>query len=255
MRKILLWLGLFGTAVFVIAFVLSFLQPILIENAAREIIRIEVEKRMGERLDGLSNTRIAGIARSMAEKAQIDIQQTEKELRQEVPKRVAASVANMMKPDCECRQRLIKFSEEVSSARLTSLIQFKERLTHLIESAYANVRDSLLREFRIFTTANALVFALLTAVTVIKRTATLQLMLPAAILLTSAGVIGCIYLFNQNWLHTIVFSEYVGWSYFSYLSTSILFLTDVLMNRARVTTIIVNAIGQTVGAAVSAIPC
>ena len=47
MRRFLLLIGLSGTLLFGTAFVLSWLNPLLIEQAAREIVRIEIERRVG----------------------------------------------------------------------------------------------------------------------------------------------------------------------------------------------------------------
>jgi hypothetical protein len=61
------------------------------------------------------------------------------------------------------------------------------------------------------------------------------------ILVCSAGVVGWFYLFQQNWLHTIVFSNYVGMSYFAYLAAPVLLIGDVMLNRGRVTAHLLNA--------------
>jgi hypothetical protein len=123
----------------------------------------------------------------------------------------------------------------------------QERLVGLIEASYASVRHSLLREFRIFTATNALAFVLLGAVTLVRRRATLQLLLPALVLVGAVVVTGAIYVFGQDWLHTIVFGEYVGFGYTLYLAGVSALFADIVFNRARVTTRIVNAALQSGG--------
>jgi hypothetical protein len=66
----------------------------------------------------------------------------------------------------------------------------------------------------------------------LRKRAGLQLVLPTVVLLGAAGLAGYLYLFNQDWLHTIIFSEYVGLGYFVYLALAVALLTDVLFNRA-----------------------
>ncbi len=112
-----------------------------------------------------------------------------------------------------------------------------------------------MREFRVFTGSNAIAFALLGVVTLLRRNATLQLALPAVVLAGAVVVTGSLYLFNQNWLHTIVFGEYVGLAYAAYLAGVALLLADVVFNRARITTRMVNVVLQSVGSAVHALPC
>jgi hypothetical protein len=112
-----------------------------------------------------------------------------------------------------------------------------------------------LREFRIFCGSNALAFALLGIVTLLRQRATLQLLLPAFVTVGAVSVTGALYLFNQNWLHTIVFGQYVGLAYPLYLAGVALLLIDIAFNRARVTTQLVNLILQALGSAVTAVPC
>jgi hypothetical protein len=57
MRRAILAISLLGLLIFGASFVLSFLNPLLVERAAREVVRIEVERKIGEKVDALSNTR------------------------------------------------------------------------------------------------------------------------------------------------------------------------------------------------------
>jgi hypothetical protein len=241
---------LFGSA-----FALSYTHPLLIEQAAREVVRIEVEKRVGERIDSLSDSRIGDFAQRALARVDADIARAQQALRDEVPRRVAEVVASMLEPDCVCRQRLVERMQQAENERLASLTQVRERLTGLIESAYGSVTRSLMREFRIFTATNAAAFALLALVTLVRRRAGVQLVLPAAVLVGAVLLTGSVYLFNQDWMHTILFGQYVGLGYSAWLAGVALLLADIAFNRARVTTEIVNAAFNVVGAAASAVPC
>lgn len=83
----------------------------------------------------------------------------------------------------------------------------------------------------------------------------MHLALPAVVLLGAVMVTGGLYLFNKNWLHTIVFGEYVGLAYAAYLASVALLLADVVFNRARVITRLVNWVLNAIGAALSLSPC
>jgi hypothetical protein len=124
-----------------------------------------------------------------------------------------------------------------------------------IRTKYMETAEALTREFRIFTGANAAMFALLGLTTRWRKRAGAQLLLPAAVLIGAAAVVGGLYLFSQNWLHTVVFAEYVGLGYFAYLALAVALLADIAFNRARVTTEIVNAILNVLGSAVTVVPC
>jgi hypothetical protein len=173
-----------------------------------------------------------------------------------VPRKIAEVVADMARADCECRKRLRALMEKSHGERLSSLFQVRERLAHFIESAYADVAAKLLREVRIFTGANAAVFALLAWVIHRRRAAALQLALPAIVLAGAASATGYLYLFQQDWLHTILFSQYVGWAYVGYLGLAIALLSDVVFNRARVSTGVINLALNAVGSATVVVsPC
>ena len=161
----------------------------------------------------------------------------------------------MLDADCECRKRLARSLEEAQRERIGTLEQARGQLAALIESAYASVTAHLMTEFRIFCASNALAFALLFLVTWFRKAAALQLVLPAVVLLGAAAITGALYLFNQNWLHTIVFNQYWGLTYLVYLGAAAAFLADIVFNRARVTTRMVNAVLNVVGSALTAVPC
>ncbi len=255
MRQVLLILGFVGTALFGIAFVISFLNPLLIETAAREIVRIEVERRVGERIEVLSNSRVGALAQKALGQTEAEIAVARRDLAAGLPRRVADVIADMLQADCECRKKLVQRVERDFLARIASLEQARAELRRMIESAYASVAQNLLREVRIFSGSNAVAFALLVAVAWLRRGATLQLLLPAVVLLGATGITAAIYFFQQNWLHTIVFGEYWGMSYVLYLGVVGAFLSDVVFNRARITTRIVNAILHGLGSALQASPC
>jgi hypothetical protein len=251
----LLLLGLLGTALFAGVFALSFLEPLLIERAAREVVRIEVERKVGEKIDSLSGARITSLAKRVLQRTETDIERSLRAIREDVPRKVADIVAGMLDADCQCRKRLADYARSAYMERLSSLRQAREALSSLIESAYASVTGNLMRELRIFTASNAVAFALLALITLIRRAATLQLFLFALVVVGAVTVTGGLYVFNQNWLHTIVFGDYVGMAYAVYLAGVTLLFGDVAFNRARVTTEIVNVALAALGSAARAVPC
>ena len=255
MRPAILVLSALGALLFGAAFALSWFQPLWVERAAREVVRIEVERRVGQKLDALSDTKIAGLARGVLRKTGVDIGETEAAIRADLPRRVAEVAADMLDADCECRRRLVALAEASTQERLSSLRSVRERLTGLIESAYASVSRSLMREFRIFTASNSVAFVLLGVITLLRKQARLQLLLPAIVLVSAVACASVLYLFGQDWLHTIVFSEYHGFGYTLYLGLLALLFSDIAFNRARVSTQIVTAALNVVGVAASALPC
>jgi hypothetical protein len=255
LRALLVAVGTLGAVVLGAASLLSFASPLTIERLAREVMRIEVERRVGERIDALSDARIVGLAQRALGRTQAEIDAARDALKRDVPRRVAEAVADLLKADCECRKRLVERSVRAEHERLGSLEQLRGRLSGLIESRYAATRDALLREWRVFTATNALASALLALLAWARRGAALQLALTAAVLLGAVGISAGTYLFSQDWLHTIVFGDYVGWAYGAYLGLVALALADVAFNRARVAARLLNALFHSVGSAMQVAPC
>lgn len=231
-RPVLLSISAIGVAVFGIAFLISFVRPLLVESVAKELVRREVETRVQERVASFGETRLGRWAMERV---------TDRKLDEVVSEKVAALVAQIQDSD--------------TTLDLLAGTEAGQRFDRLIRTKYSEVVQALLREFRIFTAANALVFLMLGATAYSRRTAGLQLLLPAVVLVGAATMVGSVYLFGQDWLHTILFSDYVGLGYFAYLGAACVFLIDVVFNHARITTEIVNAALNVIGATIQAVPC
>lgn len=253
-RRALLAVAACGFLLFGGLWLLSMARPDVVESTARTLLVKEVERRVGERIGALSDSAVAGLARRvMGEHA--DEAELLRRLSEVLPARVAGVVDAMADPDCACRAELAERVRSGIGARLQQIAALDARLEGLIRDAYAHTAARLQREFRIFTGANALVFLVLGVVAARKRAAALQLLVPAAVLVGAAAVSAGFYLFNQDWVRTIVFDDYVGYWYFAWLGVLTALFADILVNRARVTTRIVNAVLQLLGSAASAVPC
>lgn len=255
MRRVLLTIGSAGAVLFGVAWLLSWVEPLWIERAAREVVRIEVEKRVGEKVDTLSNSKVAALAAKALGQTEAEIDAKRRELKEGVPAKVAQAVANMLRVDCECRRRMSENATRAAEERLDTLDQVRAQLLGLIEKAYASVTQDLMREFRIFTGSNAVVFGLLVLVAWFWRRASVHLVVPALVLMGAAGLTGGLYLFKQDWLHTIVFSQYVGMGYVGYLGLAFALLADVVFYRARCITAVLNVLLEAIGSVTVVTPC
>lgn len=244
-----------GLALFGAAFVASYVNPGLVETLARDAIRFEVERRVSERIDALDGGKLVEMAKGLSGRNSLEIIELKRQLAENLPQKVAAVAAQMRNMDCECRKAIEKSMTSIFERKAADLSRMNERLELLIRTKYMDVAESLTREFRIFTGANALVFLLLAFAASLRKRAGLQLALPTVVLLGAAALVGYLYLFHQNWLHTVLFSDYVGFGYFAYLALAVALLTDIVFNRARVTTRLLNAAFSAAGSTLQAVPC
>ncbi len=248
-------IGFGGALLFGSAFVASYTHPTFVEGLAKNIIRAEVEQRVHEGLAPTAGGAMAGIAVLVAQRNAAEIARVRLLLADSLHARVARIAAQMRDPDCECRKEGGTLGSGPIDLRSVVLSQASARLSALIRIRYMDVAAKLTREFRIFTAANALVLLFLGIAVIVRRNSRLHLVPSAAILVCSAGVVGWFYLFQQDWLHTILFSDYVGLSYFAGLAAPVLLIGDVVLNRGRMSAQLMNAGGSVVGSGVSVLPC
>jgi hypothetical protein len=255
LRIVVAILGFAGGALFCLAFLASFVSPGFVERTAKALIRAEVERRVEVSVASLDGTRIAGIARRISSRNAVAAGQLRHQVSEGLPGKIAEVIGEMSRLDCDCRKQVERTIAGGWEWRITALSKVNERLTALIRTQYMEVTEKLTREFRVFTGANALVLLVLGVAAIVRKRAGLHLVPAASVLLCASLFVAYFYLFRQNWLHTIVFSEYVGLGYFAYLGLAFAFLSDLVFNRARVTTWMLNMVLQVVGSAIRVAPC
>lgn len=254
-RRIVLAVSAIGCTVFALAFLVSVISPSVVERVAKHAVRYEIEKRIKEKVESLDKPFLLKKAGALSSKHAGDIEQTRHLLDQQLPARLAAVIAEMQDADCECRKRIELFFQRGLEAQMASDLAIQDRLTALIRSEYMEVATQLIREFRIFTGTNAMVFALLLAAVLLKRQANLHLLPSTMALLAAAAVTAYLYLFQQDWLHTVLFGDYVGFAYLAYLGGVFALLCDILFNRARITAAMLNFALRSLDSTIEVLPC
>ncbi len=234
-RFLVLLLSALGSAVFGGLLLVSLVQPTWVERGARELIRQQIEHKAGQKLQALDERFLSAQARALWHNKAQEIEATRKALAAGLPARVAALAAEMGIPACECRQR----RQQRLELQIGTAQQMQAQLDDLIRSAYLDTAAKLLRELRIFTGANALAFVLLGMAAWrtprgANRAPSAALVPAATTLVVATLASSAIYLWGQNWLHTIVFGSYVGWAQLAYIALVYAWLCDLLFNRARV---------------------
>lgn len=259
-QKILLRLiGVVGASLFGLVLYLTFSTPQWLETYAKDYIEDRVRERVGEFVDGVDidtgDSALGRLAASVLEKNSERIDGIRENIKNKVYERIETAIADMRDLSCECRQLLQTWATELPQASLNALTLANERVTRLIQGKYAYVLGSLRRDVRIFAGTNVAVFVLLIAATFVKPQAMVHLFLPGLLLVVSTIFTSYLYIFQQNWLLTILHGSYWGFAYTAYLGIVFAVLCDILFNRARITTEVLNAILNAIGSAVSVFPC
>ncbi|SDD41567.1 hypothetical protein [Aquimonas voraii] len=248
-------LGFGAALLFGLAFLVSWLAPIQLESALRQVVASELRARADAGIERMRDTGLGRVAERMLASQSERIAQLKADIASGLPQRIDAVINDMLRPDCDCRQRLRISSTRGARLEIANLEHASERLKGFLQSQYRDLADTLHREFRIFTGANALVLLAVGLTAALRRRAG-PLLLPSALLiLTATVIVAGFYLFGQDWLRTILFSDYVGFGYVVWIGVVSVPLFDVAFNRGRFTVEVFNAILRSVGSTPSICTC
>jgi hypothetical protein len=108
-------------------------------------------------------------------------------------------------------------------------------IDNFIQTTYLDVVAELKLDIRIFAGCNFVAFLLLLFSSFARRDAIDLLFVPGLLLGAAVAFCTWCYVFNQDWLWTIVYGSYVGYAYLLGLSVVFMLLLDIVLNKARFT--------------------
>ena len=238
-------LGALGACLFAFFFALTFSTPEWVENYARDFIESEVSKKLDRRIDTLqvpeSENKLSKLAQKLISQNEDQIDELKTKLKNNVHSQIANALAEIRDLDCECRKKWEESFRSGFETKISFLQATNEKIVDFIHFSYVQVVEKLKQDIRVFTGANAAVFLLLLIISFLKPKAITHLFLPGILVSASTIICSYFYIFEQNWLLTIIYSDYLGFAYIVYLGIVFSFLCDIVLNRGRVTTQILNA--------------
>lgn len=248
-------IGVFGAGIFATFFALTFSAPEWVEQFAADYIEAEAESRIDSTIDALrppsSESALGRFAESLYQSNEAQIDRLKTNLKSSIREQWAAALVSVRDMDCECRQNW----ERGVESNITLLQLANEKVVHFIHATYMDLASDLKRDVRVFTGSNAVLFILLLLISFLKPRAVSHLFLPGVLVTISTLICSYFYVFEQNWLLTIIQGSYLGFAYLAWLGIVFLFLCDIVFNRGRVTTEILNALFSAAGSAASVVPC
>jgi hypothetical protein len=251
--------GIAGVSLYATFLAFTYSVPEWVERFAGRFIQAEVEARIDRTIDGLELPRGEGLlsqaATALFEENSTRIKQYRTALKNNVHDLLGAALAEVADADCACREKYSRILRDGLEFNVVALQAANDQIVEFVQMTYMDVLAELKRDIRIFTGSNAVVFLVLLLVSFLKPGAAQHLFLPGILLAIAAVICSYFYVFEQNWLLTIIYSDYIGFAYLAYLGVVLLFLCDIAFNRGRVTTEIINAIFNATGSAFSVVPC
>ncbi|WP_444926980.1 hypothetical protein ACJJI4_02835 [Microbulbifer sp. TRSA002] len=247
--------GLFGILFFGILFSITFLSPESIEESAKGFVKYQIEKEVREKQHLVSESTVANQALSIANRLGLESEKIKEDLDNNLPQKIASVIASMCGYDCERQKALAQSITAGYLDRLKSIKVAQHALGDLIKGKYLEIVGNLKLDLRIFLGSNFLMFLILLAVSFVKPKAIAHLFLPAVLLFVATIISSAIYTYGQDWFYTILYNDYMGFGYLAYISVIFGLLVDIALNKARVTTELINGIANTLGSALSVLPC
>lgn len=263
MKKILLRaLGTLGIAIFLPLFFFTFADPQLIENSGKSFVEWKLQSETNQKIDSIRlpeptnlENLLGAKARELRAQTELQLEKTKQQLKDDAPAILAKQIAELRNLDCECRKKWEARLKQSMIIKAASLEMAKSKLIEFSNAKYMEIVENLTLDVRIFLGANSLVFIFLLLVSFLKPLTVSHLFLPGSLMLLSTAICSYFYIFEQNWFYTIIYNDYTGFAYMGYLMIVFAILSDILFNKARVTTEILNSYLQAIGHAGSLVPC
>ncbi|VAV96835.1 hypothetical protein MNBD_ALPHA01-797 [hydrothermal vent metagenome] len=266
-KSILRIFGIIGVIVFVPLFLLTFSDPHSIERVGKSFIEWKLNSVAEKKIDAIhipTSTRLDAFLNKkidlnkkvgLNKKASAKLEELKQQLKDELPKILAAQIAKMSDITCACR---LKWEERLASTlkiQISTIETAKIKIATYSQAKYMEISEKLTRDVRIFLGINSLVFLIFLFVSFLKPRAIIHLFVPGILLFLSTIFCSYFYIFEQNWFLTILYDDYTGFAYLSYLTFTFLILSDIVFNKARVTTEIINGIFSAMGRVADISPC
>jgi len=276
MKGTLRLISILGLLVFGLVFALTFTDPVKIEKNARVFIESKLKEKLGEQFNELKDKasaanekagkaidKTAAFAKKLSEKHSEEIEarrlkaQKIREnilaMEKELPSLINKHVNEMHDDECVCRaQSAVKWQKFMLASQLGAMADLeasKNALMNVVRSGYSHVVGKLFLDVRIFTGTNFVAFLLLFGVTFLNRKHMKFLFIPSILLFSAVITSSYFYIFNQNWFYTLIYSDYVGYSYVAYMLVVFSFFLDIFFNSAKITIELMNSVLQALNAA------
>jgi len=258
-KLILRVFGMAGVLLFGSFLYFTYSLPQAVEDFASDFLREKLEEKTEAKIDSLQLNRPGGVlgraAGRMLEDQRTAIERIRAELKAGMHEKIAQVIAEMSDLSCECRRKIAARIRSGYEFQLTGLEQAGKKLQEFMQVRYMEVSTELKRDIRIFLSVNLGVFVFLLLVSWLRPAAISHLFLPGTLLFVSTAICSWFYVFEQNWLLTIIYGDYTGLGFLVYVGIVFLFLCDIAFNRGRVTREVINAILNAIGSAAQLAPC
>lgn len=256
-RQTNIWLTTTGVAVFGALLLFVHVTPERFDRAVGDVVVSEVGDRLHSALPGLlgqSDARgslmddvAARLPGQLGERVSAQVSAMEFLQRsdaEEIARRILAGVCKCQGADAP--PDLGPLLTRALADTQTELARTEQRIRTFASGEYNAALSELRRDVGIFAGTVFALFLAALALGIFKGHASVHL-LPVSLVLTLATLLtGYWYVFGQDWIMTVVLSDYWGMAYPVLAWLVAAFLLDIALLRARITTFLFSALGAVV---------
>jgi len=249
--------GVTGMALFASFFVLTYHRPEWVENFAADYLEAQVAGKVDDTIDALGpphgDDALSRYAAQLYRQNEDQLSSLRQQLKAEARRQLEICIPQIRALSTEQREMIAQWVDAGATLSIGSLTLDNSRLFAFIQSGYLAVVADLQRDIRVFAASNFAAFLMLVLVSLLKSEHTRALFVPGVLLAVSTLLCAWLYVFEQNWLLTIIHGDYLGFAYAAWLGGVFLLLCDVWLNRARITLRIVESIASAAGSILSSL--
>jgi GH24 family phage-related lysozyme (muramidase) len=255
MKILLRIIGILGLVLFGLLFGSTYGVPESVEESAKGFVKKQIEDEIREKYQNSRASTLTKKALKIANDLGYEENKMREDIKKKLPEKIAEVIASLCGYDCERKKTLTKSITAGYMEQIANIQVAQQQLGQIIKGKYMKIVGNLRMDLRIFSGSNATMFLILLLISLLKPKAVAHLFLPGIFLVISTITASTIYIFGQDWFYTIIYNDYMGFGYLVYIFAIFGFLMDIVFNRARITTEIINGILNAVGSTISVFPC
>jgi len=248
-----------ATLIYGLAFIYSLSSTQSIEKNARGFIKEQVAKKTHEKIDSIGqkhkDNKFVKLSSRIFKKKKEKLKLYKEALKYKIDEKLAMVMAKMLDLNCACRQKYKGVFHDFIVTKITNLKTATKTLEAFMTQKYMYVVNNIIKDFRIFLGSSFMVLFIMLFLMFSKPQVAIQVNMLAGLMLISTVISSYFYIFKQNWFYTIIYNDFIGFAYLMYLGIIFLFLCDIIFNKARITTEVVNSILNAIGSSLTAFSC
>ncbi len=244
LRLLLLSLSLIGFIVFGGLFGATYAKQDHLEQAAQGFIKHHIKLELTERYPEVTRVDIPDRLKDLQQKYSDEADRIKVMIDAKVDVIIADAISKLCGDNCDRKEARRESFRDLFEHKFERASQASTKITTFIEGKYTETLSELRRDFRVFSGVNSVAFLTVFLALLFKHRARVHLLLPSTLLILSALISIYFYIFQQNWFFTLLHGSYWGFAYAVYMGVIFIFLLDIVVNKGRVTTTILNGISN-----------